>query len=107
MICTYAQNFIHKTGNTQRLATLLSTVEEKAMSNMHKNFVKFEPVVFELCERKARQTDKQTECGNRPSYYDTSYYCACVGGSVDPWPSITVLDSVALCGGMTVLSAPM
>jgi len=33
-------------------------------------------------------------------------YCRCVGGSVDPWPRITVSDSVALCGGMTVLSAP-
>jgi len=26
-------------------------------------------------------------------------YCRCVGGSVDPWPSITVPNSVALCGG--------
>jgi len=34
-------------------------------------------------------------------------YCRCVGGSVDPWPSITVPNSVALCGGMTVLSATM
>jgi len=33
-------------------------------------------------------------------------YCRCVGGSVDSWPRITVSDSVALCGGMTVLSAP-
>ena len=35
------------------------------------------------------------------------FYCRCVGGSVGPWPSITVPNSVALCGGMTVLSAPM
>ena len=46
-ICTFAPNSIDKTGNTKRLAT--PSVE--AMNNMHKNFVKFEPVVFELCER--------------------------------------------------------
>jgi len=34
------------------------------------------------------------------------HYCRCVGESADPWPRITVSDSVALCGGMTVLSAP-
>ena len=34
-------------------------------------------------------------------------YCRCVGGSVSPWPHTTVLDSVALCGGMTRWSAPM
>jgi len=34
-------------------------------------------------------------------------YCRCVGGSVGPWPSITVPNSVALCSGMTVLSALM
>jgi len=34
-------------------------------------------------------------------------YCRCVGGSVSPWPSTTVLDSVAPCGGMTLWSAPM
>jgi len=34
-------------------------------------------------------------------------YCRCVGGSVSPCPSTTVLDSVAPCGGMTLWSAPI
>ena len=44
---------------------------------------------------------------HRPQLLPRCMYCRCVGGSVSPWPNATVLDSVALCGGMTLWSAPM
>jgi len=49
---------IHKTGSTQHIA--LSSEQDRATARVTcaENFVKFEHVVFEICERTDRQTDR-------------------------------------------------
>jgi len=62
------------------------------------NYCDWDPIIGNV------EDDDDRE-GNRARRWTSN--CRCVGGSVSPWPSTTVLDSVAPSGGMTLWSAPM
>ena len=55
------RDVIHKTGSTQRIATPPEEDRATATGICTKNFVKIGPAVSEICSRRDRQTDSQTD----------------------------------------------
>jgi len=94
VICTNVPNFIHKTGNTQRLA--MPSV--KVMSNMHKNF---SVLWFSSYMQAERQTNRQTneKCNrqsNLATFSNNPHYCHATRDTCRILCAITIVLTLTL-----------